>query len=443
MARKCNEQGLSVAVIEKNGWGGVCPLRGCEPKKTLVEAAHAVDAVRRMRGNGIEGQVSIDWGALIRFKEEFTDPVSDAVENSLMEDGIATYQGRCVFTGPNSVDVLPTDDEESPASLEARRFCLAVGTRPRPFSFPGAELMTDSDGFLNLEKLPKRLVFIGGGFVSFEFALIALAAGSEVKLATHGERFLRNFDPDLVETLLKACHEKGLNTQRDFTPSRLERKGDSLVLYGSEGDSRSFEADMVINGAGRVPQTADIQLDRAGVELKNLAVAVNDGMQSVGNEAVYAAGDCVDQGWPLTPVAVHQGQVAVRNILLDLAKAEGPRAEVDYSGAANALFSDPPLARAGLLEKEAEELGAPLKRYQGDASKWSEYRRLGRKHAGYKVLVREDTGHILGAHFLGDGAEELASLTGLAIRQGITVEELMQMLWAYPSFAYTLRYIFR
>lgn len=445
VARRCKRAGLSVAVVEENGWGGVCPLRGCEPKKTLVEAAHAVDAIHRMRGNGVTGQASIDWGDLIRFKREFTEPISDAVKKGLENADIATYSGHLEFTGPD--EMLVHEASGSTVALQGRRVCLAVGAKPRPFSFPGADMMVASPEFLELESLPRRIVFLGGGYVSFEFTLVAMAAGCEAVLATHGNTFLRAFDQELVARLLDICREKGLELVTNFTPGNLERKDGKLVLHGAGDDARSFEADMIFNGAGRVPRTAALGLDKAGVTLVKGAVEVDDCMRSTSNKAVFAAGDCNNQSWPLTPVAVHQADVAVYNILQDLG-IEYPtgREKVHYAGLASALFSDPPLGRAGMLEHEAAEQarkeGFSLKSYKGDASEWAEYRRIGRNHAGYNVLVREDTGHILGAHFLGEGAEEIVSLLGLAIRQGITVDDLMDMLWAYPSFAYTLRYVF-
>src|SRR5438309_384465 len=168
VASRCRAAGWTVAVIDKRPFGGTCALRGCDPKKVLVGAADVVDWARRMKSNGIrENGVRIEWPELMRFKRTFTEPVPEGKENGFRKSGIATFHGPARFTGPNSVEV-------ENALLEARHVVIAVGMKPAPLGIPGADLVTVSDQFLELDELPPRIIFIGGGYISMEFAHVAV-----------------------------------------------------------------------------------------------------------------------------------------------------------------------------------------------------------------------------------------------------------------------------
>ncbi len=435
-ARACKDAGLSVAIVECDLPGGVCPLRGCEPKKTLADVSAAMERVRRLAGKGLEGEPRLHWHDLMAFKRSFTEPVPPAVRTSLQRSGIDLIEGRAVFTGPESVAVYSREQEAPLAEYTAGKFCIAVGARPRPLDFPGANFLATSDDFLELETLPKRLLFLGGGFVGLELAHVAAAAGAAVTIATHGDRFLRGFDQMLTEKLLEACQEQGVSLVRNTTPTRLEKTDRGIFLHTEGAHGPGFEADLVVNATGRVPQLQGLGLEAAGVDTERGAIAVNDYMQT-SNPRIFAAGDCAAPGKALTPVAVLQAEAAAENMV------HGNRRRVVYTGTPAAVFTDPVLAGVGLLKEEIEDQGIEYQSFEGDASGWSEYRRIGRKHAGYRLLFERGTGRILGAHFLGDGAEELAGLLGMAMRQGLTLATLHDAVWPYPSWAYTLRYMLR
>ncbi|ACV68624.1 dihydrolipoyl dehydrogenase family protein [Desulfohalobium retbaense] len=428
VAKECVAAGLSVAAIDKGDFGGTCPLRGCEPKKVLVDAADAVARASNMQGNGVTGNFGLEWPSLHRFQRSFVEPIPKAVQHSLHKAGITTVQGVPVFTGANTLSV-------EGRQFEAEHIVIATGAQPRQLPVPGNDLALTSDDFFHLSSLPSRLVFVGGGFISFEFAHVAALAGAEVSIVHRSERVLRPFDPDLVARVEEASRQAGIRIYKDTPVHSLSEDGSEVVLTAGPEGTQRFVADAVVNAIGRVPSIDGLDLENAGIEWSEHGVRVNEFMQSVSNPAIYAAGDVAEPGQALTPVAVMHAETVVHNIL------NGPSKTADHSGTAATLFTYPPLARVGMLESEARETDPDCVVKHRHSENWSEYQRLGQQYAGYKIVFSGDRQRVLGAHLLGDGAEEVANVFALAVRKGLSVASLQDMLWAYPSFGYTLRHM--
>lgn len=431
VARRCKEAGLDVVIVEQEGWGGVCPLRGCEPKKVLVDAASAVSTMRDMKGRGPAGDVSLDWKALMAAKHRLIDPISDAVHKSLQKKGIQTLSGSARFVGDGQVEV------SGHGVLEGRHVVIAVGARPRPLNASGEEHALSSRQFLELEELPRSIVFIGGGFISFEFAGVAAAAGADVSIVHRSERVLKGFDHDLSRKLIQAMADAGVEVHINRPVLKVEASdsGINVVTQTGQGNEQHFAAEACVAGAGRIPNTDRLNLEAAGVQESRRGVVVNEHMQSVSNPRVFAAGDCAETGAPLTPTAALQATAAAHNIIGSVSERS------DLRGTASVVFTHPPLMSAGLLEEDAKEQGLDIMVHSGDAAKWSEHRRLALEHAGYKIIEERSSGRIVGAHYLGQHAEEVANIFGMAVRHGLTRADLMSQPWAYPSFGYTMRYM--
>jgi glutathione reductase (NADPH) len=171
-AMRCRKAGKQVAVVDSRPFGGTCALRGCDPKKVLVGAAELLDWNRRMREHGMRADsVSIDWPRLMQFKRSFIESVPKNSEESFVKRGVATVHGRARFVGPTSLQV-------GADVLDATNVVIAAGAKPIDLKIPGAELAATSEQFLELDVLPERILFIGGGYISFEFAHIAARAGA-------------------------------------------------------------------------------------------------------------------------------------------------------------------------------------------------------------------------------------------------------------------------
>jgi len=431
-AMRCRKAGKQVAVVDSRPFGGTCALRGCDPKKVLVGAAEVIDWNRRMAEHGISAnQVQIDWSRLIQFKRSIIERVPRNSEESFVKSGVATFHGRAGFVGPTSLQV--GDDV-----LEATNVVVAAGAKPVDLKIPGAELAATSEQFLELERLPERILFIGGGYISFEFAHVSARAGARATILHRGRRPLERFDADLVDRLVTRTRDLGIDVRLGLKVTGLTRSstGVKIQAHSDTGD-HDFEADLVVHGAGRVPEIDDMSLNEAGVEWDPLrGVKVNEYLQSVSNPAVYAAGDAAaSAGPPLTPVASYEGKIAAENLL------NGNHRKPNYDGIPTVVFTVPPLASVGLQESAARNLGLSFRVNQEDTSSWYSSRRVAERYSGFKTLIDEQTGRILGAHLLGPDAAEIIDIFALAIRKGLTSADLKDVIYSYPTVASDVPYM--
>jgi glutathione reductase (NADPH) len=430
-ASKCRSAGWQVAIVDSRPFGGTCALRGCDPKKVLVGASDVFDWARRMNGKGILAEkLLIDWQELMRFKRSFTEPVPKSREEMFAKAGIAAFHGRARFVGPSTVQV---DND----ILEARYVVIAAGQKPADLKIPGTELLTTSEQFLDLGALPKRILFIGGGYIAFEFAHVAVRVGSQVTIVHRGERPLELFDPDLVEQVVKRTRELGVDVQLSTEVMAVEKGSAALIVRASgSGQKRTFDADLVVHAAGRVPEIDDLDLEAAGVEWGEGGVKVDEFLQSVSNPAVYAAGDAAASGGPpLTPVATHDGTVVASNLL------NGNHQKPNYYAIPTVVFTIPPLASVGLGEREARNRGLKFRVKREMTSSWYSSRRVAETFSGFKTLVEEDTDLILGAHLLGGQSEEVINLFAVAMRSAMRATDLRHATFAYPTHASDVPYM--
>lgn len=427
IARRLQSAGQAVAVVDARPYGGTCALRGCDPKKVLVGAAELIDWRRRMRDKGIDGDVSINWQNLMQFKRTFTEPVPDNLENMLKNMGVTTYYGEAQFTDKNTLQV-------GDHHLTAERIVIATGARPRDLGIPGAELAATSTDFLELEQLPERIVFVGGGYVSFEFAHIAVRAGAEVSIIHRGERPLEGFDPDLVDMLISASEAVGIDIQLNTEVTTIEQVVGRLHIQTNT--EQSLDTDYVVHGAGRVPNIDGLHLQQGHIDYNRHGIMVNEYLQSVSNPAVYAAGDAAaTEGIPLTPVAVSEGLTVVSNIL------KGNQRTVDYRGTPSVVFTIPALAKAGLTEAEVQAQGLKFRVNYQATTDWYSSRRTNEQFTGFKVLIEEDTDRVLGAHLLGAHAGEVINMFVLAIRHGLTAADLKRTIYVHPAKSSDISYM--
>ncbi len=455
-AHECRSKGWSVAIIDSLPFGGTCALRGCDPKKVLVEAAKIVDSNLRHEDKGIVGsqEIYIKWSDLISFKRIFTEPFPEHRENGYIKAGIDVFHGHGKFIGRNNIQVEENNNNDNTNKiiiLNGRYILIATGAKPMNLNIPGSENIITSDGFLEFseEHLPDKIVFVGGGYISFEFAHIAARAGvKKITILHRGKQPLEHFDPDLVNQLVQRSRDIGIDVQIGRTVKKIEKLSDGklLVVHSSSNvsdtslttiaeekrssDEQTEEAYLVVHGAGRIPNIERLNLVAGNIEhTDGRGIKVNEYLQSVSNPSVYAAGDVGDSGGlPLTPVASYEGVIVANNLI------NGNTIKTNYTGLPSVVFTIPPLTAVGMQEKEATQRGLQFRIKYEKTDSWASSKRVGETCSGFKVLIEKDTDRILGAHILGPHAEEVINIFSLAIRLGLSAKDLKDpLLYTYPT----------
>lgn len=418
-------KGLKLGAADELPYGGTCALRGCQPKKFLVVPSHAALEGRALTERGFAEAPVLDWKIMRRSMEEFTGPVPESVQRQLTEQGVECFNGHCEFLSPRE---LRCGEE----TIQSDYFIIASGARPRPLPFPGGELAGSSDDFLSLREIPENIVFIGGGYVSMEFAYVAAAAGAKVTVIQRGGRIMERFDPYVVSILENACVTRGMDIRTEENPSAIEKRSSGQYRVCLESGDE-IETECVIGAVGRVPNIENLGLEAAGVECTKRGITTDE-YSRTSRENIFAAGDCAE-GIQLSPLADMEARTAARNILV-------PESEKsDYSTVPSVVFTYPQLASVGMDERTAgEKIDAAV--YKGSCAGWPNYRRLNESHAGYKIIVDKKHNTVAGAHLAGPYAGELINLFALAIRQNIPVRQLKELPWAYPTYAADIKYMF-
>lgn len=424
VARTVAHAGWKVASIDSLPFGGTCALRGCDPKKMLVAVTEGVEWARNLGGKGLDGRAAVDWPAMLAFKRTFTDVMPGRIEGGLANEGVSVLHGEASFTGPGAIEL-------NGEPLSARYFHLATGARPMTLNIPGEELLATSTDFLELPGRPDRVVFVGGGFIAMEFAHVSKRAGTrEVTVLEMTKRPLDHFDPDLVDILVDATADLGIDLRTEAKVLGVEKKGaDFTVTYETPNGVKTVHCDLVVHATGRVPNVDHLNLERAGVEHGRKGIKVSRFMRTT-NPAIFAAGDCADSGPNLTPVSAYEGHVAAKNLL-----AGKDEREADYPPIPSVVFTLPALASVGLSEAAARDQGLDFDTHFEKTVDWYSSLRVGARYSAYKVLVEKGSRKILGAHLLGPGAEQQINLFAMAMSAGLGANKIKGLIFAYPSFA--------
>lgn len=418
--------GKRTAMIDSGSIGGLCALRGCNPKKVLVRGSEALAAVREASRFGVDvAGFTVDWSRVIDRKNGFTAGVTELSERMLRDMGTDLIQGMPRFIGPNTIQVAGRD-------LSASGFAIATGSIPRPLTFEGAEHVRTTDDILNLRAVPEHLVAIGAGVVAFEFGHVFARLGSRVTILAREGRALADSEPELTDALVAYSREIGVDVVFETSIAAVRSDGGRTVVIGvRDGIETRYEADFILNAAGRVAALDGLDLDAAGVAVEPHGVAVTDFLRSTTNPAVFAAGDAHGR-LQLSPNATYEGDIIGTNFL------HGDTVRTDYTVVPRAIFTTPPFASVGITEAEAQKQGLNVRAVTNDMKEWTVFAIAGEPLAQAKVIIDAGTDRILGAHILGPAAAELIHLFAMAMRFNATAADLAAMQYAYPTFASTV-----
>jgi glutathione reductase (NADPH) len=419
------EKGLKVAVVEKSDRpGGTCALAGCQPKKWFYEVTETVAKSKHLTGKGVATAAKGVWATIQKQKNSFTSRIPSGTVKGLRAAGIAYVKGNAEFIDS---DRLAVDGK----TLKADHVLLATGARPMALPFEGNQHLATSDDFLELKRLPRRIVFVGGGFISFEFAHFAARLGSpkvRIDILEASDRPLGPFDPEMVDLLVAVSGKEGIRVQTGIHITSIQKKsGETIIRTDSR---RTFKADLVVHGAGRIPDIKALDLEAGKIHYTAKGITVDEGMKT-SNPRVYAIGDCAAT-IQLARVADYEAHVAAKNILAERGLAESAR--IDYQEVPAILFTYPQYGMVGKTETALKQEGIRYRRSFEKNLVWPTYKRIGLKHAAYKILAGEDN-RILGAHFLSDNTGGMVHTIKLAMANGISADKLYRqcIMSPYPT----------
>ena len=385
---------------------------------STVELAWRARKAAELGIRGTEG-IGVDWGAVIARKNQLVASWSEGKADALEQERIAVLRGRARFLGPHEIAV-------GDRRVTAEHIILATGSAPIRPPIEGVERALTSDQLLELTTLPGRLVVIGGGAIGMEFGFALGRAGSRVTVLQSGDNVLPAADGEVRKALLALAPDAGLDIR---TSVRVRRIAPDLTVEAEVGGrSERFPADAVLVATGRAPNTSGLGLELAGVSLVRGAVQVNEFRQSTSAPHVYAAGDATG-AHQHTPAAWYEGQLAADNAL------HGNQRAADFSVFPTATFTIPTLAQVGLTEEAARQSGARVAVGRAPFADSSAAGIRVETDGLVKAVVDESTGRILGVHILGLEAEELIHVAAVAIRAGLTRDDLAGMHYVFPTLA--------
>ena len=413
--------GAKAAVAEEYRVGGTCVIRGCVPKKLLVIGSHFAedleDAARF--GWNVTGK-SFDWKVLRDHVLADVDRLNTAYQSTLDTHKVETILARATIAGPNRVRV---GDRE----VTARHVLVATGARPAVPDIPGAELGITSNEIFHLEELPRRAIIVGAGFIANEFAGILNELGVEVTLVVRSDQPLRGWDRALVDRLIAISTQKGIRIHLCAVPRSLAKQPDgSLLLEVENGDP--IEADMLLWAVGRTPNTEGLGLETVGLELGRRGEIPVDEDSHTKLPWLHAVGDVTDR-IQLTPIAIREGHALADRLFSD------KRWRVDHSLVPAAVFSHPPLASVGMTESEAREKLGTVKIFTSDFRPMKNVLANRNERCLYKLVVDATTDKVVGAHMIGPDAPEILQALAIAVKAGLTKEQIDQTVALHPTMA--------
>ncbi len=399
LAARLSTEGMNVAVIERKRFGGTCVNTGCVPTKTLVASARAAYMARRGADFGvmIDGPIRVDMKKVKARKDAVVERSNKGVEAWMkgLENG-TVYVGHATFEGPRTVRV--GDDV-----LEGDKVFINVGARAAVPPIPGLDTVPsfDNSTMMDVDFVPEHLVLIGGSYIGLEFGQMYRRFGSEVTIIERGPRLLMREDEDVCAAVREILENEGITVLTGATDFRVAgTDGEIGVHVRCDGVTREVAASHLLVATGRIPNTGDLDLDRAGIEIDERGFIKVDDQLRTNVPHVWAIGDCNGQG-AFTHTSYNDYEIVAANLL------DNDRRRLSDRIAAYALFIDPPLGRVGMTEHEVRESGRKALIGKRPMTRVGRAVERGETQGFMKILVDAESRQILGAAIIGIGADEV------------------------------------
>ncbi|AMB99012.1 dihydrolipoamide dehydrogenase [Aerococcus urinaehominis] len=427
-AIRAAQMGQKVVIVEREFIGGVCLNVGCIPSKALIAAGHAYH--NSLDGNEVFGvtaeNVKLDFTKTQEWKDNtVVAKLTGGVEMLLKKNKVEIVRGEAFFNGENELTVV--DAEENGQSYEFKHAIVATGSRP--IEIPGFKFggrIIDSTGALNLKEVPKHLVVIGGGIIGSELGMSYANLDAKVTVLEGSPQILPTFEKDMVKVVEKKMKERNMEINVNAMAKEAIDNGDSVtVKYEVNGEPKEITADYVLVCVGRRPNTDELSLAAAGVELTDRGLVKVDNQGRSSNKSIFAIGDIVP-GAALAHKASYEGKIAAEAI-------SGKPVAVDYKVMPSVAFTDPELASFGLTEKEAKEKGMDVHTFKFPFAGNGRALSLNQTEGFIRLVATKGDNILVGAQMVGVNASDILAEMGLAIEGGLNAEDIALTIHGHPS----------
>ena len=424
-AQRAAEYGARVAVIEPGRLGGTCVNVGCVPKKVMWNAAQLAHALEDAAGYGFSvTRHGHDWGGLKAGRDAYVKRLNGIYQRNLERKSIDWIHSTGRFTGPNRIATDHDDD------FRGDHVLIATGGYPVIPELPGAEHGITSDGFFELEALPRRTVVIGSGYIAVELAGVLRALGSEVVQLVRYGGVLRSFDEVLGQQLLEHMRTAGIDVVAGAVPAAVQSRDGGLTVRTADG--REFAGfDCLLWAIGRSPNTAALGLPGVGVATGHRGHVVVDAYQNTSVRGIYAVGDVTGRA-QLTPVAIAAGRR-----LADRLFGGQPERRLSYENIPSVIFSHPPVGTVGLSEAQARERFGddPVRVYRSDFVPMYNALTQHKPRTVMKLVTVGEDERVVGCHLIGAGADEMLQGFAVAVTMGASKADLDNTVAIHPTSA--------
>ena len=412
-----SEAGAKVGLAEEDRYGGTCVIRGCVPKKLMVYASEFSRQLEDSIAFGWSVENSgFDWQKFRKKLHLELDRLEAVYRNLLRNAGVDTYDQRAKLLDQNTVVI-------GKKKFTARTILIATGGRPFRPDIPGIENALVSDDIFNLEKLPKSIAIIGGGYIACEMASIMNGFGVRTKLIYRGDQILRGFDKEIRDHVAEEMVRSGVSISLNADVTKINVTASGLELTDPNDETETF--DKVLAATGRRPNSDDLGLDDAGIQVGQTGEILVDNYSKSSRESVYAIGDVTNRS-NLTPIAIREAMSFIETVFRDTPQ------KLDYRFIPTAVFTTPEVGTVGLTEEEASKF-SPLAIY---TTKFKSMREsfAGREDRIFmKLIVEEKNQKVLGCHFVSPFAGELVQLVAVAITMGATKLDFDKTIAVHPT----------
>ena len=408
------------------------------PKKVTWHAATVAETIHQAGAYGFHVKESepFDWTYFKRKRDAYVKRLNNIYEKNLNNDKVKYYHGTATFTGQDQVEV--TLDDGSKQTIRSKKILIAVGGHPSPPpDIPGAKLGTNSDGFFEIEKQPKKVALIGAGYIAVEFAGMFHSLGTETHLFIRHSNFLRAFDPLIQDTLTKEYVKRGIHVHKNSSQSKIEDlgNGNKRLHYKDENGEGTLDVDSLIWAIGRSPEIEALALDKLSLKQTDKGHVIVDEYQNTSAEGIYAIGDVCDRGFELTPVAIAAGRK-----LADRLFGGKSEAHLEYADIPSAVFAHPEAGSIGLPEPAAREKygDANVKVYTSNFT--AMYYAMMDEQAdkaptSYKLVCVGKEEKVVGLHIVGMSSSEVLQGFGVAVKMGATKKDFDSCVAIHPTSA--------